>query len=103
MSGATDYYKTLGIPKNATDDQIKHAYRKLAREHHPDVARDKASAEKKFKEINEAYQVLGDSSKRKMYDTYGTAGGPGMGGPGGFGGGGHNPGGSWGPITYSYS
>src|SRR5256886_16956765 len=65
-----DYYKTLGVPKNATTDDIKKAYRKLARQHHPDVNR-KPEAEKKFKEINEANEVLSDPEKRKRYDTVG--------------------------------
>src|SRR5437588_12075820 len=65
-----DYYKTLGVPKNASADDIKKAYRKLARQHHPDVNR-KPEAEKKFKEINEANEVLSDPEKRKRYDTIG--------------------------------
>ena len=67
-----DYYKTLGVPKNATTDDIKKAYRKLARQHHPDVNR-KPEAEKKFKEINEANEVLSDPEKRKRYDTIAVA------------------------------
>lgn len=66
-----DYYSTLGIGKNATDDEIKTAYRKLARQYHPDVNKD-AGAEDKFKEINEAYQVLSDAEKRKKYDQFGS-------------------------------
>src|SRR2546425_10135332 len=65
-----DYYKTLGVPKNATTDDVKKAYRKLARQYHPDVNK-KPDAEKKFKEINEANEVLGDPEKRKRYDTVG--------------------------------
>src|SRR5205807_3202503 len=65
-----DYYKTLGVPKNASTDDIKKAYRKLARQYHPDVNK-KPDAEKKFKEINEANEVLGDPEKRKRYDTVG--------------------------------
>src|SRR5437773_7055384 len=65
-----DYYKTLGVPKNASADDIKKAYRKLARQHHPDVNK-KPEAEKKFKEINEANEVLSDPEKRKRYDTIG--------------------------------
>lgn len=64
-----DYYKTLGVPRNATADEIKKAYRKLARKHHPDAGGDEA----KFKEINEAYEVLSDDKKRELYDQYGTA------------------------------
>ncbi|MDQ6654433.1 MAG: J domain-containing protein [Verrucomicrobiota bacterium] len=67
-----DYYETLGVSKTATDAEIKSAFRKLARKHHPDVAKDKASAEEKFKQINEAYEVLGDSEKRTKYDQLGA-------------------------------
>src|SRR6266550_2073124 len=65
-----DYYKTLGVPKGASTDDIKKAYRKLARQYHPDVNK-KSDAEKKFKEINEANEVLSDPEKRKRYDTVG--------------------------------
>lgn len=66
-----DYYSILGVPRNASEADIKKAFRKLAREHHPDVAKDKKRAEEKFKEANEAYEVLGDVSKRKRYDELG--------------------------------
>src|SRR2546426_1489796 len=66
-----DYYETLGVPRTASDAEIKKAFRKLAREYHPDVAKNKKQAEEKFKEINEAYEVLGDSAKRKKYDELG--------------------------------
>jgi curved DNA-binding protein len=66
-----DYYQILGVPRNASDADIKKAFRKLAREHHPDVAKDKKAAEEKFKEINEANEVLSDPEKRKKYDTLG--------------------------------
>src|SRR5436190_571670 len=65
-----DYYKTLGVAKNASIDDIKKAYRKLARQYHPDVNK-KPDAEKKFKEVNEANEVLSDPEKRKRYDTVG--------------------------------
>ncbi len=70
-----DYYKILGVPRNATDDEIKKAYRKLAMQYHPDrnPGREKWANEK-FKEINEAYGVLGDPKKRKQYDQFGTVG-----------------------------
>lgn len=67
-----DYYETLGVQKSASQDEIRSAFRKLARKHHPDVAKDKKTAEAKFKEINEAYEVLGDPDKRKKYDTLGA-------------------------------
>lgn len=81
-----DYYETLGVPKTATQEEIRSAFRRLARMHHPDVAKDKKAAEEKFKEINEAYEVLSDPEKRKKYDEYGRyweqAGASGF--PGGF-------------------
>ena len=69
MAATPDYYKTLGVPRTATADEIKKAFRKLARTHHPDAGGDEA----KFKELNEAYEVLSDDKKRKLYDQYGTA------------------------------
>lgn len=67
-----DYYATLGVARDASDDDIKKAFRKLARQHHPDVAKDKKAAEDKFKEINEAHEVLSDPEKRKKYDRLGA-------------------------------
>ena len=67
-----DYYETLGVPRSASDADIKKAFRKLAREFHPDVAKDKKRAEEKFKEINEAYEVLSDPDNRKKYDELGA-------------------------------
>jgi len=67
-----DYYKILGVDRNASDDDIRKAFRKLARQYHPDVAKNKKEAEEKFKEINEANEVLSDPEKRKKYDALGT-------------------------------
>lgn len=108
-----DYYKTLGVSKTATADDIKKAYRKLARKHHPDVNPNDKDAHKKFQQINEANEVLSDTEKRKKYDQYGEnwkhadqyeaqrqqsqgQQGYGGGGFGGFGGGG-----GFGDYTYS--
>src|SRR5581483_5530703 len=66
-----DYYEVLGVPRTASADDIKKAFRKLARQYHPDVAKTKKGAEEKFKEINEAYEVLSDPTKRKKYDELG--------------------------------
>jgi DnaJ-class molecular chaperone len=94
-----DFYKTLGVSKTATDAEIKSAYRKLARTHHPDIDKSAGAAEK-FKELSEAYQVLSNPEKRKMYDQFGSAAfsGNGAGGGNPFAGGGNPFGGG-----FSYS
>jgi len=83
-SDVKDYYKTLGVGKEASQDEIKKAYRKLARKYHPDLNPGDKSAEQKFKELNEAYEVLGDAKKKAEYDQFGRspfgAGGSGYGG-----------------------
>ncbi len=86
MAGKRDYYEVLGLQKNATADEIKKAYRRLAIKYHPDKNPGDKEAEEKFKEATEAYEVLSDEQKRPIYDQYGFAGLDGMGG-GGFNGG----------------
>ncbi len=82
-----DYYEVLGLQKGASDDEIKKAYRQMAKKYHPDLHPGDAEAEKCFKEVNEAYEVLSDADKKARYDQYGHAGiDPNMGGGGGFGG-----------------
>ena len=71
---ATDYYKILGVSKNASDEEIKKAYRKLAMKYHPDHTKGDKTAEEKFKKISEAYAVLSDKKKRSQYDTFGSTG-----------------------------
>ena len=93
MADKQDYYETLGVAKTSSQDDIKKAYRRLARKHHPDVNQHDKDADDKFKEINEAYQVLSDPEKREVYDRYGhqgfdqfNGGGANAGGYGDFGG-----------------
>ena len=75
MAQKRDYYEVLGVSKNVTDEELKKAYRKLAKKYHPDANPDnKEEAEKKFKEVNEAYEILSDKQKRQMYDQFGFDG-----------------------------
>ena len=69
-----DYYEVLGVDRNATEDEIKRAFRRLARKYHPDVNKDDPEAEEKFKEINDAYSVLSDPKTRAQYDQFGHEG-----------------------------
>lgn len=104
MAAKTDYYDILGVSKGASADEIKKAYRKQALEWHPDRHQDeKEAAEKRFKEINEAYQVLSDPQKKSMFDQYGSVGGASAGGYGDPRGGNPFGGGAGGPFTYTYS
>src|SRR5690554_5610281 len=75
-----DYYEVLGVKRNASADEIRRAHRKLVRQYHPDVNKDNKAAEEKFKEVQEAYDVLSDPEQRKRYDQFGFAG-VGAGGP----------------------
>ncbi len=87
MADKRDYYEVLGVDKNASADDIKKAYRKLAKQYHPDLNKDNPEAAEKFKEVGEAYAVLSDEEKRSRYDQFGHAGVDGSAGGGGFSGG----------------
>lgn len=93
-----DYYEVLGVDRDASEGEIKRAFRKLARQHHPDVAKDSEGSEEKFKKINEAYEVLGDQEKRKKYDQLGENWEQGSDFSGGYGGGRGGPG-----ANYEYN
>ena len=118
MAKKRDYYEVLGVSKSATDEEIKKAYRKLAKKYHPDMNKDNPQAEELFKEVTESYNVLSDKEKRKLYDQFGHAAfdeGAGQGAYGnstaggfggqGFGGGSFhfrgNPGGSYQEFHYT--
>ena len=91
MADKRDYYEVLGVEKGASEDQIKKAYRQQAKKYHPDLNPGDKTAEAKFKEVNEAYEVLSDSQKRAKYDQFGHAGvDPNFGAGGGYGGGAYN-------------
>ncbi len=74
MADKRDYYEVMGISKDASDDEIKKAYRKLAKKYHPDLNPGDKTAEQHFKEVNEAYEVLSDKEKKARYDQFGHAG-----------------------------
>lgn len=79
-----DYYEVLGVDRNASEEEIKKAYRKLAKKYHPDMNPGDKDAEKKFKEASEAYAVLSDAEKRRQYDQFGHSAFDGTGGAGGI-------------------
>src|SRR3954465_13374247 len=91
MAQTKDYYNVIGVPASATQEELKKAYRKLAAKHHPDKNPNDPKAAERFKEISEAYQVLGDADKRKQYDQMRQLGAFGGFGNSGFGGGARRP------------
>ena len=93
MAGKRDYYEVLGIDRNADDASIKKAYRKMAKKYHPDMNKDNPAAEEKFKEVTEAYNVLSDKEKKKLYDQFGHAA---------FEEGGGTGAGGYGPVSYTH-
>ncbi|MDR0930639.1 MAG: molecular chaperone DnaJ [Clostridiales bacterium] len=107
MSTKRDYYEVLGINKSASADEIKKAYRKLAKKYHPDMNQDDENAKEKFQEIGEAYEVLSDTSKRANYDRFGHAAangnyGGGYGGAGGYGGYQYSSGGGFNDFDFNF-
>src|SRR5687768_16939203 len=98
MAAVKDPYKTLGVDRKASDDEIKKAYRKLARQYHPDTNHGDEKSEERFKEIQGAYAILSDPEKRKEYDSGGGIFGGGFAGGGGFGTGGGGGFGGFGDI-----
>ncbi len=102
MANKRDYYEVLGVSRTATPEEVKKAYKKLAKQYHPDLNPDSKTAEENFKEVNEAYEVLSDENSRARYDQFGHndpgAAGGGFGG-GGFGGGGFSGGGGFGSVN----
>ena len=109
MAEKRDYYEVLGVDKSATQDEIKKAFRKITKANHPDLHPGDKECEERFKEANEAYEVLSDEEKRKKYDQFGHAafdpsagyGGAGYGGAGGFGGGAQGGGNPFGGFDFS--
>lgn len=103
MADKQDYYEVLGLQKSATQDEIKKAYRQLAKKYHPDLNPNNKEAEEKFKQVNEAYEVLSDASKKERYDQFGHAGVDPSYGGGGYAGGGFSGFGDMGDISDIFS
>src|ERR671911_2374918 len=102
MAAVKDPYQTLGVDRKASDDEIKKAYRKLARQYHPDTNQGDKAAEERFKEVQAAYAILSDPEKRKAYDSGGGIFGGGFPGGGGFGTGGGGLGGFWRLLSHLF-